>query len=334
MCSISGWLSQKPLSTYISTNLARALIYYGQERGRQSAGIYFNGQLHKAAMDPEDFIDTLTFDEVFTTEAPVGEGNICLMHTRQPTCGGLGDEQAQPFVKGDAVTVHNGWYFDTHGIKTQFNIKKPSGVDSELACTYIAQYGPMKLPEFIKNSSGASAIACKWKDELYLMRSGNPIVYCTVPMRGNKLLVFASTEEQLLCALRYCFLLYNPSVKKLAEGILFKMELKGPVAMSTDPANHDEGYSWGYYGTHFSRDNYRPGAWQRWIDGDNSEELQEELDTLRDDALAKAWLDADEYGYYEASTTAEEMEFWIDLAEERKDRMYPPTKEQADGYTD
>lgn len=320
MCSIGGWISTTPINKYSAMNLARALLFYGRGRGTQSGGIYYNGRLLKKAMDPQDLIDLPDFDNLFESETGPA-GRICLTHTRQPTCGGRGDAQAQPFEHGDAVTIHNGWYFDTADIKSQFNIKKPSGVDSELACRIVSSYGPQKLPDFISKSSGASAIACKWKDDLYLMRSGNPIVYAHIPLVGKNIItLFASTEEQLAFAARYVFLLGedNLTVKTLKEGILYRMNPGQAERLTTTPVEHDlSGYTTFSHGgwPGGKHGGYHDDYWKRWEDGETTEELEA---TLNSDLICKTWLDSHEYEMFLIAEDPDEVETWVSLAFERK----------------
>lgn len=322
MCSIGGWISTTPLHRYTGLNLARALLFYGRGRGMQSGGVYYDGRLLKRAMDPQDVMDMPEFGDIFEQ----GTSNICLTHTRQPTCGGRGDEQAQPFSHGDATTVHNGWYFDTDDIKRSFGIKKPSGVDSELACRFISAHGPLDLPRFIEGSSGASAIACKWKDELYLMRSGNPICYMHIPLNGGeKITVFASTADQLANAVHYVWLMDDEDmhIRDIKEGILYRANPGKLERLTKTVAQHDEmdwrGY--GGYGTHcgYSRNFHamNDDDWKAWSADDNT------TDTLSDiadrAALCKEWLDEDEFKMYLDSESEEEAALWVNTAEDRRD---------------
>ena len=211
MCSISGFLSSKPLNNNLAQRLASALLHYGAERGNQSAGIYINKKLYKKAIPPGKFINDAAFKAMF-----FGKNNQCLLHTRYPTCGERGDNQAQPFQQSETVTVHNGWYTNLQELKQRWNIQKHSGVDSELITSFIESYGIASLPEFLETTSGVSAIATIHKNKMYLMRAGNPIAYTTLTLSGGiKLFIFASTAEILESALKYCMLL--PRTVELTE---------------------------------------------------------------------------------------------------------------------
>lgn len=219
MCSISGFLSDKPLSPQTAELLSRALLYYGRERGQQSAGAYVNGKLLKRAMDPLAFYETEEFSALFS--APT---SYALLHTRQPTCGGTGDDQAQPFVYGSTVTVHNGWYWNIKDLREEFSLKKPSGVDSELVTRYVHSYGAKSLPKFLTHSEGTSAVAARWNDETYLMRDGNPLSVAHIVLHDKtRLAVFGSTGDMVLNSIRYCWLCHDVVTKTLTDGILYRL---------------------------------------------------------------------------------------------------------------
>lgn len=211
MCSIGGWLASAPLTAGDSFRLMRALQYYGATRGKQSTGVWMRNSvlnaeiLQKYAVDPDTFIAK---PEVWEAISGLEGANMALTHTRQPTCGGLGDEQAQPFQTGNVVTVHNGWYTNMKELKEAHGISKPSGVDSELVSTFIAAHGIESIETFLTDTRGSSAIACAVGEELYLARDRGPIEYVTLEIgEGIDITVFGSTEFQVLAAVRYLWLL-------------------------------------------------------------------------------------------------------------------------------
>ena len=190
MCSIGGFISEKGLQPDRALKLAEALLHYGSARGNQSAGVFVDGITLKRAVSADAFIDGAEFGALFAHDKPV---NIVLTHTRQPTCGGLGDAQAQPFTHGKVASVHNGMI--DPDIMKQWNIKKPSGVDSELIATFVAQYGPHKLGKFIGSTTGPSAVAVYHDGSVYLMRSGNPLYTYSFGLdNGDHVTVFGSTS--------------------------------------------------------------------------------------------------------------------------------------------
>lgn len=267
MCSISGFLSAAPLSHSATLRLMRALLYYGRSRGAQSTGLALltstGIHLLKEATDPDDFVFSEAFEDLFAKLPANTQITGALGHTRQPTCGGLGNDQAQPFVSGQTATVHNGYYHDFKAIKTAHEIDKPSGVDSELVCSYVAKHGIATLPTFIASTDGPSAIACFHEGAMYMMRVSNPTVLATFPLgNSNRLSVFASTANQLTDALRYCWLFHStPSTITPTEGILYQLTPSGLVAISTAPVSYAGRpttiirYPQGYHGDWHTRGN-------------------------------------------------------------------------------
>ena len=205
MCSISGFISSKPLPKWKANRLAAALLYYGTARGSQSSGVYnhTNRKLFKRAVDAEKFIDLAEFHAVFD-----GPTSLVLCHNRQPTCGGTGDDQAQPFIQGDTVSIHNGWYPQMKKLAETWGLVKPSGVDSELATAFIDTYGIEMLPLFLEDAQGSSAIATIWQDNLYVVRNGGPMYYLRFnDTEDREITIFASTDDILMHAARHVWLL-------------------------------------------------------------------------------------------------------------------------------
>lgn len=252
MCGIAGFISKKPLSSWASERLCSALLYYSEDRGSQSTGIFINGTLFKKAMNACEFIELDEYNKLFTQDT-----SAALLHTRQPTSGGKGDDQAQPFISGTTVTVHNGWFTNIHELKRRWNIQKASGVDSELVTSFIDSYGIMKLPQFLKSSEGSSAFAIIYKNELYLMRSGNPTAYTIIDLAdGNTVFVFASTPKILAMAIRYVWLIqpYH-SIKETKEGILLHITPEIITKMSARVSSQSR--SWKDW-------NGNDAQWARW----------------------------------------------------------------------
>lgn len=257
MCSIGGFISSRPLSRYTARNLLSALIWYGQDRGNQSAGCYYNGQLAKRAMLPSSFLEHSDFFNLFTHDGSMG-----LTHTRFPTSGAYGDAQAQPFQLGRTITVHNGMFWDIPSLKREWSIAKPSGVDSELITSIIHTLGPSKLPDFIESTDGPSAIAAIHNDKLYLLRSGNPTWFHIINLDdGAKVLVFASTEEQLERALRHTWLIADPfRANGTQQNVLLSAEpgRLTQLGRKIKPPSFSSPYSWGIH-------NYDTGDWRKYL---------------------------------------------------------------------
>lgn len=207
MCGIAGFYAPTGLESGTAKNLARAMLYYAAERGTQSGGAWVDGRLAKRAIDPFKFACTDEFEALFPDDTSV---SFALLHTRQPTSGGRDDAHAQPFVWGDTVTIHNGVISNHDELKQEYGLENPSGVDSELIAEYAEKYGAERLPEFFKALRGSMAVACYQKGRLYLAREFNPLTGMYVkPNGGHPFYAFASTDDILLSALRYLWLLPN-----------------------------------------------------------------------------------------------------------------------------
>jgi len=252
MCSIGGFISNKPLDRDIARHLASALLFYGQDRGNQSAGAFtigVNKRLAKRAASPSNFIQRTEFGELFTDNV-----YCALTHTRMPTSGDRGDKQAQPFMQKSTVSVHNGFYFDISGIKEQWKLRKASGVDSELITDFVEEYGVSRLNEFLSTTDGPSAIAVYHKGHLYLAREDNPIHYCRFKVNGTKVLVFGSTYSQVCAAVQYTVLWDDPTITELPANKVFEVtpkrlikrqEFKTTDIASSYGANYYTDLNWG-----------------------------------------------------------------------------------------
>jgi len=227
MCSIGGFISDKPLPAYTCQRLAGALLFFGEDRGRQSSGVFINNRLSKKAEAATTFIYDTSFSSVF--EEPATE---CLIHNRQPTCGGQGDEQAHPFWVGATIGVHNGWLTNCKDLKEKWGIEKPSGVDSELLTAAMDKLGPIAFSRFMNDVAGNAAVALLHKGELFIGRDGNPLEYLNMDilMKEGKVsvTVFGSTEQQVLRAFNHCWLI-NSSKRTvtLPQQKLFQLNTAG-----------------------------------------------------------------------------------------------------------
>jgi asparagine synthetase B (glutamine-hydrolysing) len=202
MCGIAGFYTTTPLDPDRARMLTSALLYYSEDRGKQSAGVYVDGQILKRATDPGKFMALPEYAALFAK--PV---RLVLTHTRQPTSGGRDDEHAQPFQVGAIATAHNGVISNEPYLRKKFEIENPSGVDSELVTAFVAKHGVSKLPDFFEAMQGCAAVAIVDDGRLYLARSSNPIESLYINTGNARVFAFASTQSILLNALRYLWLL-------------------------------------------------------------------------------------------------------------------------------
>lgn len=229
MCSISGFISTKPLPIETASRLSSALIFHGTDRGNQSAGISTANGVFKNNVTPSAFINSKQFLQAWQNPS-----HFFLGHTRFPTSGGKTAKQAQPFhaLAHSSVTktshsihsIHNGWYTNEKEIRETFNIDNVSGVDSELVTSFIARYTVRGLPSFLEVTSGPSAIVIQEKGRLYAIRNGNPLVLTHFTIGKHKITAFASTKAQLEQSLFFTFLFHDtPKIYSLEEHQLFEI---------------------------------------------------------------------------------------------------------------
>lgn len=198
MCSIGGWIAAKEIDPAVAHKLTAGLIFYGQIRGKQSAGVWSNGHTIKRAMEPEKLINIRAFRELMAKPT-----KLVLTHTRMPTCGGLGDQQAQPFTLGDTTTVHNGHVSNIKEMIQKHGLTKASGVDSELFTSFVQEKGLMELPTFMQDMHGSAALAIvREGQELYFCRDHNPTEFYCTKVDGIPVLIFGSTQTQVLDAMK------------------------------------------------------------------------------------------------------------------------------------
>lgn len=247
MCSIGGFVSSKPLSQDDVTRLVRALVWHGRGRGNQSAGAFVGGRIVKHAVEAGKFIGMEDF------QAACAPASFALTHTRQPTCGGTGDAQAQPFQVGDAVTVHNGFYFNVRELRKAHGLKKPSGVDSELVASFLSRSPIDKLPEFLASTDGVSAIAAYRSGKLYLACHGNPIAKVSFRTHdGVSVTVFGSTIAQVDAAVAHVWLAPH-SAEMLPDDSVFSLTPTGAKRLAKVKTN------WASLGHSFAgMDDYGP----------------------------------------------------------------------------
>ena len=243
MCSIAGFISKSPLSRAATFQLCRALLHYGSERGTQSTGIWINGQLLKEAVSPEDFTETPAFRALMK-----GGSKMALLHTRQPTHGGRTDADAQPFavpIEGtdrNVISVHNGVCSNHEELATEYEVTTTTQVDSEIYPAIVAKHGIEELPNALFASKGANTVAMVVDGHLYFCRDGNPVSLLHLNfLDGNHITIFASTDDILMNAARFVWLLqrshkpvWNTETRQLYEVTPTAIEKIGsPISFGT-----------------------------------------------------------------------------------------------------
>lgn len=227
MCSIGGFISTQPLEPWKAQRLASALLHFGLSRGDQSSGIFYNGQLLKRAVSASQMIHSDAFHNLFKQRS---DSTVCLTHTRFPTSGALGDDQAHPFWVGNTISVHNGSISNCKAVREKWQLDKPSGVDSELFTQAIDKYGIAKLPEIADDFSASAALAVLHHDVLYVARDGNPFEYMTIIEGDNAITIFASTQQQVVNTINHVWLIPNlGNSTTLKANTLFSMTSNGEL---------------------------------------------------------------------------------------------------------
>lgn len=247
MCSIGGFFASDVLKPAVGLRLTRGLLYYGDTRGSQSSGVFSGSTLVKKAISPYEFINEKEFTNLLATPT-----KMVLTHTRQPTTGGRGDEQAHPFWVGNTVTVHNGWLTNCEEIRKKWEIDKPSGVDSELLASALHKYGIAKFPEVVKTMQGSASLGAWHEGKLYLARDSNPMEYMWIDVSNGhkepiKLFIFASTEFHLQQAIAHQWLLKKERSTTLPEYKLFEVDLENEDIQEVGEFKTANRYS-GYHG--------------------------------------------------------------------------------------
>lgn len=256
MCSIGGWIASSPLHPQTTRKLAAALLWYGMPRGEQSSGVWLDGRLLRAAKSPRELI----YEDAFLNL--IGDGaRMCLTHTRQPTSGGRGDTDAQPFVKGPATTIHNGCISNCAELKKKFKVEKEgTEVDSAIITAIVAEHGPEALPDFVKEMRGSAATVVTVGQEMWAIRDCNPLEYLTISLtNGTTVSVFASTEPQLLDALHSVWML-EPATRSITvpHRVLCKITPTGfeqvgkPLPPAYNYGGVNYGTDWRGNGGHFT----------------------------------------------------------------------------------
>jgi asparagine synthetase B (glutamine-hydrolysing) len=227
MCSIGGFISNEPLEPWKARRLSSALLHFGLPRGDQSSGIYYNHSLVKRAVSATDMIQSSDFLNLFNGP---NHSTVCLTHTRFPTSGEKGDDQAHPFWVGTTVSVHNGSIYNCKHVRDKWQLDKTSGVDSELFTQAIDKYGIAKLPEIVYDFSASASIATYHNDTLYLARDGNPLEYLTIIDGDNHITIFGSTQSQVLGAINHLWLIAKlGSTTTLPSNKLFAINAAGEL---------------------------------------------------------------------------------------------------------
>jgi len=229
LCSIGGAVFKDGLSPDETHRLANALLFFGRNRGDQSAGLWMEGMggpPFKRATDVASLINSTAYKNLFKNVQPQ-KRLVLLTHTRLPTHGGRTDADAQPFKAGDTVTIHNGMISNDDQLDRQFQLKRKTEVDSEVFTRYINRYGMRNLPKFMKSLSGSLAVVAYKAGRLYAFRDGNPLIVAEIKDEG---LIWGSTKTMVEAAMIAVWG-YMPEHKmiELKEDAIYALRDRGVV---------------------------------------------------------------------------------------------------------
>ena len=203
-CGIYG-LSLKPKGNRaLALSNFKILGLYNIERGKDSCGVYIDGNIKKSILEFDDFIRDNCLGNTF-------KGSVLLGHNRAGSAGYKKTiEEAHPFLINDnLVFTHNGTIRNTADLCKKYSVvEKDFNVDSKLLGTLLYTEGE----EVLKNYKGFAALAYTKLDEnntLYLYhgssknyKNGNSVEERPLYFLETKDAIYYSSLENSLKAIR------------------------------------------------------------------------------------------------------------------------------------
>lgn len=170
MCGIFGVAlkpKQSPFAIRMAMNKVKILGLYNETRGRDSCGMFIDGEIIKGTDKLKEISDFFE-NTVLPNPKPNGNGTV-LGHTRSSTRGAHVGKNAHPFKINDhLVGVHNGVIQNVDTLARKYELDtKGMEVDSEILYALINQEGFSILNEY----TGFAALAFTYLDDpntLYL----------------------------------------------------------------------------------------------------------------------------------------------------------------------
>lgn len=169
MCAISGAISLRP-DTKVNPSLFNSILDKSSERGRDSMGVYADGEYRK----------TTTAEKIKLETA----AHIVLTNNRgEPTTEYVADkaqDDVQPYESDAIVVVHNGTIANDKDIADRLGMEHPN-IDTKIIAPLLARKWDGTIDNLVEviNSevvgSYAFAIYNKLSDELFLVSNYKPI---------------------------------------------------------------------------------------------------------------------------------------------------------------
>lgn len=204
MCGIAG--VKRYGNEPISLSEIETLLCSLEIRGNHASGIAIqNGAdivIHKMALPAWGFIkDPATI--AFMKDHLAEDTDTVLLHTRFATVGNPNvNDNNHPMFDGKVALVHNGGIRNADTLFTDTKLPRYAATDSDILRALIAEHGfTASATRQLARCMGSAAIAAVSSDypgQLFLGRSGNPLVVA----HANDKLYFSSTLQSIQRAVR------------------------------------------------------------------------------------------------------------------------------------
>jgi hypothetical protein len=180
------------------------------ERGRDSCGYYYGGNIHKGVEKFKEF-DKLIQDHIITMG---DQYPLFLGHTRSASpgiAGGYSAFNAHPFECGDLVLTHNGVIYNINQLAEEFDVDiKDLNVDSHKLAKIISETGLDVLNRYV----GAAALA-------FTLKTEPSVGYIYHGKSNEKSFAAAATNGKMCFEERPLYIMQTP------EGLFYSSKKEG-----------------------------------------------------------------------------------------------------------